>query len=514
VWLAGGLLFALLATANGAGYRYGASDQAFYVPAIIRAASPASFPRDGALIDAEGRLMVIDDLLGALVRTTGMSIEALSFIAYLLSLAVIWTGLTLIGSRLYRNAFATTALAAAFTLRHQIPRTSANSFEPYFHPRMLAFGIGMLAIASVLQRGPAHVRLKADTTKTGVVSGSSRTNGRDERRALPAIALVAASALVHITTGLWFAVLIGVALIVINPKFRKLAVLVVAAGLLFGVWALTAGPLRGALAIMDEQWLQAVASKDTLFVTDWPLWVWLANLALWGLLYWAYRVRRHRGHTTLVDEGLFWGATALVLMFLITVPAVAARVALVVQLQVSRIFWLVDFVATVYVLAVLVETPARRRQLAPMLAAALIAISTIRATYVMLVEYPDRQLFAVTLPESAWQDAMRWLGQQPSGVHVLADPGHAWKYGTSIRVSPGRDVFMEEVKDSAVAIYSREVAGRVVDRTAALGDFATMTPDRARTLAARYDLDYLVTESDMSLPEVYRNTQFRIYTLR
>jgi hypothetical protein len=329
-----------------------------------------------------------------------------------------------------------------------------------------------------------------------------------------AIALVVASALVHITTGLWFALLIGVALIVIYPALRKLALPVIAAALLFGVWALTAGPLRGALAIMDERWLQAVASKDTLFVTDWPLWVWLANLALWGLLYWAYRVRRHRGHVTVADEGLFWGATALVLIFLITVPAAAGRVALMVQLQVSRIFWLVDFVATLYVLAVLVETPARRRQLAPMLAAVLIAVSAIRATYVMLVEHPDRHLFAVTLPESAWQDAMRWLGQQPEGIHVLADAGHAWKYGTSIRVSPGRDVFLEEVKDSAVAIYSRDVADRVVERTAALGDFTTMTPDRARALAARYDLDYLVTESDMSLPEVYRNVQFRIYALR
>ena len=55
---------------------------------------------------------------------------------------------------------------------------------------------------------------------------------------------------------------------------------------------------------------------------------------------------------------------------------------------------------------------------------------------------------------------------------MLADPGHAWKYGTSVRVSAARDVFLEEVKDSALAIYSRDVASRVVERTAAIGDFA------------------------------------------
>jgi hypothetical protein len=31
-WIGGGFLFLVLATANGAGYRYGVSDQAFYIP--------------------------------------------------------------------------------------------------------------------------------------------------------------------------------------------------------------------------------------------------------------------------------------------------------------------------------------------------------------------------------------------------------------------------------------------------------------------------------------------------
>ena len=49
---AGGLLFLVLATANGGGYRYGVSDQAFWIPAAVRALQPASFPRDAGLIDA------------------------------------------------------------------------------------------------------------------------------------------------------------------------------------------------------------------------------------------------------------------------------------------------------------------------------------------------------------------------------------------------------------------------------------------------------------------------------
>jgi hypothetical protein len=120
----------------------------------------------------------------------------------------------------------------------------------------------------------------------------------------------------------------------------------------------------------------------------------------------------------------------------------------------------------------------------------------------------------VTVPASPWEDAMQWLARQPATAHVLADPGHAWKYGTSVRASAGRDVLLEEVKDSAMAIYSRDVAARVVDRTAAIGDFSALTPGRVHALTAKYDLDFLVSEADLPLPIAYRNDRFRIFRLK
>jgi hypothetical protein len=102
---------------------------------------------------------------------------------------------------------------------------------------------------------------------------------------------------------------------------------------------------------------------------------------------------------------------------------------------------------------------------------------------------------------------------QPVGTHVLADPGHAWKYGTSARVSAERDVFLEEVKDSAIAIYSRDVALRYNERMRAVGDFDQITAQRVRDLAARYDLDFLVSETGLPLPLAYHNERFRVYRL-
>ena len=436
--------------------------------------------------------MVVDEVLAGLARSTGLSLETLFLAGYVGSLLVIWTGLVLIGTRVYRSPWAVAALAAAFTMRHRIPRTSVNSFEPYFSTRMLAFGIGMLAIAAVLRRRP-----------------------------WVAIALVGLAAPIHVTTALWFAVLVGTALAVLDAPLRRV---VIAGGVIAVVVllvAVLAGPLRGTITRMDDIWLQAVASKDSLFATDWPAWAWAANLGFFGLLWWAHRARARRGETTAEDRALVWGAGALVALFLVTLPFVMAGMSLAVQFQISRVFWLVDLLALVYVVGAVCDSPTvtagRERSRAVRGAAVAIVLllaATGRGLYVMLVERPERSLFEVRLPVSPWEDAMAWLRRQPADTHVLADPGHGWKYATSVRVSAERDVLLEDVKDSALAIYSRDVAARFVDRVQAVGDFGSMSPERARELARRYDLDFLVTEADLALPLAYRNDRFRIYSLR
>lgn len=486
IWAAAAPLFALLATANAAGYRYGVSDQAFYIPVVLRALNGQAFPRDAALIDAQGHLMLGDEILAGAVRLTGLDLPTLFLAGYLLSLALIWAGLVLIGNRLFQSPWSIVALGAAFSLRHRIARTSANSFEPYFHPRMLAFGLGVLALAALL-RG----------------------------RRWTTIALVAGCTAMHVTTGLWFALLIGTALIVLE---RKLRIGAAAGGLLAcGVlwWAASSGPLSGSLVRMDDVWLRAVASKDSLFAQEWPLWAWLTNMGTLAVLWLAHTWRVRVGSARVEDRALVLGATVLVGVFLLTLPLVNARVALPVQLQISRVFWLVDFVATIYVIAALTDRgrAAGVSWRPPVLAAVVLTAAAARGTSVMLVEHPERALLQTQLVASPWQDAMRWLARQPSDIHVLADPGHAWKYGTSVRVAAERDVFLEEVKDSALAIYSHDVAARVVERTAELGSFDRLDAARAEALARQYDLDYMVSEQHLPLVVAYRNQRFSIYML-
>jgi len=495
--VAGFLAFLILATANGAGYRYGVSDGAAYVPAVMLAENPAAFPRDAPLIRTQGQFFVVDEVLALIGRVTGASMESRFLAAYLVAVAVVWIGVIWIGSALYgreaprpeRSAphltglWLTIALAAVVTLRHHIPRTSTNSLEPYFHPRLLAFGLGIIAVAAFLRH-----------------------------RNVMALALVGLAAICHGTTALWFAIVIGTSLMVVDRRWRVPGLVGGAVTLAMLVWAMTAGPLRMAASSMDATWIDALGGRNFIFANEWPLWAWAANVGLLGALWVAHYVRLRRGTASARDAGLVWGATALVALFLVTLPLVTAHVALAVQFQFSRVFWVVDFLAALYVLAAAGEALRRTRVLT--LAVVLLTASVARATYIMWSEHPERRLFQVSLVSSPWMDAMHWIASQPLNVHVVAAPDHAFKYGVSVRVAACRDVLLEDDKDSAVAMYSRPIAERVVERRKALADFSSLTPASALELATRFGVDYLVTEAALPLREVYRNAQLRIYALK
>ena len=143
-----------------------------------------------------------------------------------------------------------------------------------------------------------------------------------------------------------------------------------------------------------------------------------------------------------------------------------ARVALAVQLQVPRVFWVLDAVALAYLAWWLIDALAtpKRPRMALAIALACVAISAARAYYVLRVE-TGRPLVQYDLPADEWTAAMKWLRAQPVNWHVLADPGHAWKYGSSVRVAARRDTLLESGKDSSMAMYDRDLARRVRART-------------------------------------------------
>jgi hypothetical protein len=481
--------FAWLAILNSGGYRFGGSDQAFYVPAIMRQIDPQLFPRDRLVLAAQGDLMVVDELIAGVSRAARIELPPLLFAAYLVTLAALAAAGYFFGRELLDTRAGAVALVLAMSIRHRIPKTGVNTLEYVFQPRLLAFAVGLVALAALL-RG----------------------------RTWFAIALAGAAGVLHPTTGLWF-LIAAVAGGVVGDRAARARLLALGACALAVVAAVAAsGALDDRLVIMDADWLATLGTKDYLFPTEWAPGTWLTHLIYLAVIAVTFHVRRRAGVTRRGEAALVAGLGALVLLVLLALPFIHARVALAVQLQVTRALWLLDTTAVAYAVWWIVEAPARRRPAwarARIPAVALVAVLALaRGIFVMYVERAGHPVVQVSLPENDWQRAMAWLAAQPRGAHVLTHPGHAWLFGSSVRVAAARDVYLEETKDAALAMYSREVAMRVLERTRDIGNYDRLTADRARELAQRYGLDFLVTETPFDLPLAYTNGRFKIYRLR
>ena len=472
---------------NAAGYRYAASDQAFYLPAIVRHLDPALFPEGAALIDSQARLTVIDEIAAGTVRVTGISLQYLFLALYVGTLVLLAAGAMRIGARLYRTGWAVAALGAALTLRHAIAKTGANTLEGYFHPRQLAFALGLWAAAMLLER-------------------------RDRLGAV----LLAASAVIHPTTALWFAVWLTAAAFIGRPAWRRGMLGLMVVGAAAAVLLLWRGPLSGRLTIMDPAWLDAIGEKD-LYPLAWTADAWITNLITVPIVFWGWRARHRAGLTVSGESALALGAMALPLVFVCWLPFNAAHVALAVQLQASRVFWLLDVLATIYRGWVLAEGTAaapQRPRRAAAVAILVLAIAIARGAYTMFVQFPDRRIFAVDVQHDDWRDAMTFARATEPQSRWLADPFHAARYGASLRATGHRDVLLEELKDRAIAMYDRNVAMQVAARLRAVQEVPWNTAAGARELSRRYGLDYLVIDRELPLPLAHRSGSLYVYRLR
>jgi len=352
---------------------------------------------------------------------------------------------------------------------------------------MVAFAIGIAALACVLRR----------------------------RYAIAIVCLVAA-AVVHSTTAVWFAVVVAGALGTRLFPARWIVASVAGVGVM-GIWAVLAGPLASHFQVMDAPWLRVLVEKDYLFPSEWPIYAWAINLAYLPIVWLIFRRRRAERSVAPGESELFIGLVLLVVVFVVSVPLSAGRVALAVQAQVTRAFWVLDFIAIAYLAWWLDVLPGRAAtmQTRVALVAGITIIAAVRGFYVLQVE-TRRPLVEYSLPPGDWTDAMIWLRAQPSTLHVLADPGHAWKYGTSVRVAALKDTFLESGKDTALAMYDRDVALRIGERTDVLARFEAFTAADVRAIRDRFGLDVLVVANTrpFDLPVLYRNARFVIYDLR
>jgi len=487
--LAGGAVaFAVVATLNAGGYRYGASDQAFYIPAILHQLDPALYPRDWPMIGAQGRYFLLDELLAGVIRATGLSLPALFLAAQAATLIALFAGAVGLGRAVLVSPWAMTAWLAALTLRHRIAGTGANTLEGYFHPRVLVCGLGLVSLALLLRGRPWW-----------------------------ALALAVMTGALHPTTAACFVAIIGIAIVVTTPTARRPLAAAAAAAAALVMLRTWQGHTVFDVTVMDPGWRALVATKDYTFPTTWPAETWLFNLAGPAILVGAAVARRRAGLLAPAERGLLAGALLLVAGFFASLPFIDAGVALAVQLQTSRVFWPVELVATLYAVWWLADAPAARQRrpwTAAALAAVLVVAAVTRGVYVGVVEHPERPTLAIDLPTDEWTRALAWVADHTRpDAYVLADPGHAWKFGTAVRIGARRDVYLEEVKDVAMAMYSRDAATRVGARIEAVAGFDGLDEAALAALAARDGLTVLVTARQLGLPVMHAEGAVRVYRL-
>ncbi len=478
--------FVILATLNSGGYRYGASDQAFYQPAVTKQLDPALFPRDSAVLAAQTRLTLADEVIASIVRVTGASVPAIFFALYAVALVLFAVGAWSIGERLYAGTWTTVALLMALTLRHAIARSGTNTLEGYFQPRLLAYALGAIAIGAFL-RG-----------RLGFVA-----------------VVLAGAAIVHPTTAVWFGVWLGAAAMVHDRQLRPWGLAAAVAATALAGWALTGGPLAGRLGVMDPAWRAMLETKTYLFPLDWPLYAWIINLGYLPVIARIFSQRTRAGLAGDRERALILGSSSLMAVFLVALVCHAAGITLAFQLQPARVFWMFDFLATIYAVWALAEgVPAtgRFRWGPKAVAGVMVAASVARGLFVVVEA--DRPPLQLTIPDDDWGRVMAWARTTDKASGWLADPFHAVRYGTSVRVAGQRDVFVEAVKDAALGMYDRDIAVRTDARLRALPDFSALAPETARALGARFGLDYLVTESALDLPLAFESGRLHVYRLR
>ena len=473
-------LFVVVATANAGGYRYGISDQAFYLPALAKSVDASLFPRDTPVLEAQMRLWLGDDVMRLVAGGHAVDLPTVSAVLYVGGLLLLAFAVVYFMRSLGASDWAVGAALLVATLRHHIAKTGANTLEGYFHPRMIAYGLGIYALGFMLRR-----------------------------RFVPALTMIGLALLLHTTAALWFG-----------------SVVVAAMAWHFGrrwMWAIAAlivvvaAGLAGWGPRMDAAWIAAVAEKDYLFPSAWPLHAWMLNLAYPIAIVLLYRRRLAQGRTVSGEAGVVAGLMVLAIGFLVSVPLSAAKIALAVQLQITRVFWVLDVAALFYLTAWVLDDVAPRlgRSWRVAVIAVLCAASLVRGYYVLRVE-ADRSLVAWRLPNDDWNDVMTWLANEPGHLNVLADPGHAFLYGSSVRLAASRDTVLERIKDTALAMYDREVAVRVHERVQALDNFPNFSNADMREAGTRFQADVVIVERprELDLPLLRQNARFRVYDLR
>jgi hypothetical protein len=153
---AGALLLLTAAAILVHGYHYGVQDGACYMPAIEKRIDPQLFPLDASFFLTPARYSLLVPALASTVRYTGISLEAASLAWQVLGLFLLLAAARKLARLCYADPHAQWgALITVWgTLLLPVAGTGIAITERYLHPRNLALGAVVFAIAAAFEHQP------------------------------------------------------------------------------------------------------------------------------------------------------------------------------------------------------------------------------------------------------------------------------------------------------------------------------------------------------------------------
>src|SRR5690606_29145592 len=136
------------------------------------------------------------------------------------------------------------------------------------------------------------------------------------------------------------------------------------------------------------------------------------------LIAWIYMRRQGSGLTDGHERALVLGSASLLAVFAVALVLHAMDVIISIQLQPARVFWMFDFLATVYLVWLLAEgLPLRRAPLYGVrgLAVLILCLSAARGAYVLVES--ERPLMQVSIRDDDWGKVMAFARTTAKDSH-------------------------------------------------------------------------------------------------
>jgi len=461
------------------GYHPGLEDDGIYLTAVKADLNPALYPHNAGFFRLQLEATVFDKAMAGFIRVTGIPVAWSELLWQLISIFAILWACNSIARRLFREAAAHWAAVAMVGAMLTLPVAGTALFlvDQHLHPRTVATALILLAVAKIMNR-----------------------------RARPAIALLALSALMHplmAALGISFCLFLALAL---NERVSARV-----EGLWLGEKETTGrhgarragsgsavaavAPLGWVFAAASPGWREALKAHSYYFIYTWTWYEWLGAIAPLVLFLALWRWAQRRGETSLARfasavfaYGVFQQVVALAML----PPLGWLRLT---PLQPMRYLHLVYFAIALVCGGLLGEFVLKKSFLRW---AVFLLVFNACMLYAQRAQFPSsRHLELPGMAQSNdWLEAFDWIRQNtPKNAYFALDPYYLDRPGEDFhgfRALAERSSLADTVKDPGVVVQVPSLGDAWLEQVQAEQGWAGFGIGDFERLKRRFGVDWVL----------------------